>query len=300
MTDAFINYSRADRDLANRIARSLESQGISVFSDRKIQPGETFVEVIQDAIRAASCVITIWSRESVKSEWVHAEAEFAMREGKLLPIALGEDVAIPLGFRSLQNLFVGDSDLADSKWLEQLGQRVLDFIQTIARTPKQVEPSKGLDWPPGVVTEAGKATDRIDAEIVGAPRKRAFVSYADEDEPLAIELVKYLESSGCLCWISFRDVDPGEDYRASITKAMNEIAFLVLVYSEHVNTSFDIATELILARRRNRRRFVLRTDDTEPAGPVEYELATVQWVDCRSNREKAFERIAQRSAMLKA
>jgi hypothetical protein len=64
------------------------------------------------------------------------------------------------------------------------------------------------------------------------------------------------------------------------------------------NTSFDVATELLLARKRRRKRFVLRTDDTEPAGPVEYELATVQWVDCRSDRQAAFERIAQRSALL--
>jgi hypothetical protein len=79
---------------------------------------------------------------------------------------------------------------------------------------------------------------------------------------------------------------------------MDEIAFLVLIYSEHVNTSFDIATELILARKRRKRRFVLKTDGTEPAGPVEYELATVQWIDYQSDRKAAFEKISQRAELL--
>jgi hypothetical protein len=129
-------------------------------------------------------------------------------------------------------------------------------------------------------------------------RKKAFVSYAEEDEEIAIDLVQHLEAGGCPCWISFRDVDPGDDYRRSITRAMDQIVFLVLVYSEHVNTSFDVATELLLARKRGRRRFVLRIDATAPDGPVEYELATVQWIDCSSNREAGFDRIARRAAML--
>src|SRR5262249_32662319 len=104
--------------------------------------------------------------------------------------------------------------------------------------------------------------------------KKAFVSYATEDEEIAVDLVKYLEDTDCPCWISFRDVDPGEDYRASIVAAIAEVRFLVLVYSAHVNTSFDIATELLLARKRNKRRFVVKVDASEPDGPVEYELAT--------------------------
>jgi hypothetical protein len=34
-----------------------------------------------------------------KSEWVQAEAQFALRENKLLPIAIGDDLPIPPAFR---------------------------------------------------------------------------------------------------------------------------------------------------------------------------------------------------------
>ncbi len=124
------------------------------------------------------------------------------------------------------------------------------------------------------------------------------MSYAEEDEDTAIDLVEHLEAGGCPCWISFRDVDPGDDYRRSIIAAMDEVSFLVLVYSKYVNTSFDIATELLLARKRGRRRFVLRMDPAEADGPVEYELATVQWIDCISDRKAGFDRIVRRAAML--
>ena len=300
MADAFLNYSRADAEVAGRIAVALQSAGLSVWWDRQLVVGDNFLEAIEAAMTDAACIVTIWSPSSITSEWVKAEAEFALRKNKLLPLAIGDDLRIPLAFGSIQTEFVGPNELAGNEWLARLARSVRDFNRRGRTRPRVIEePSIAgvmaqaprLE-PPGAVTGAHASAD-------AAARKKAFISHANEDELLAIELVKYLETAGCACWISFRDVDPGDDYRLSITKAMNEVAFLVLVYSQHVNTSFDIATELLLARKRQRKRFVLRTDDTEPAGPVEYELATVQWLDCRSNQQAAFERIAQRSALFR-
>jgi hypothetical protein len=72
-----------------------------------------------------------------------------------------------------------------------------------------------------------------------------------------------------------------------------------VLYSQHANQSFDVANELLLARKRNKRRFVLKLDATEPDGPVEYELGSVQWIDCREDRKAAaFEQIARRARLL--
>jgi len=290
MADAFINYSRTDTDIARRIAASLAVHNLSVWWDRDVPIGTSYLETIEEALRAAACIITVWSPDSVRSEWVQAEANFAISQNKLLPIAIGEDVTIPLQFRTIQTDFLRPGEIAGDAWLDRLADRVRDF-RTEASRQSRVEEHEAHSAP---------TTDAIIVPVSPMPSavKKAFISHADEDEEIAIELVKHLESSGCSCWIAFRDVDPGDDYRLSITKAMDQIVFLVLIYSKHVNTSFDVATELLLARKRRRKRFVLRTDDTEPRGPVEYELATVQWVDCRSDRRVAFERIAQRSTLL--
>jgi len=290
MADAFINYSREDAEIAEKIAASLSSRGISVWWDRTIAPGLSFVEVIEAALEEAGCIITIWSENSVLSNWVQAEADFAIRHDKLLPIAIGKELSIPLGFRRIQTDFVDSGDLAHDDWLSRLHGNVRQFL---SERGDNRQSTFGVSEPP--TPEIGDHPGiEVDPSLAG---KKAFISYADENEDIAIDLVKHLESSGCPCWISFRDVDPGDDYRTSITQAMDQIAFLVLVYSGYVNKSFDIATELILARKRRKKRFVLKTDKTEPDGPVEYELATVQWIDCQTNRQAAFEKIAQRAEL---
>jgi hypothetical protein len=284
MADVFINYARQDSDFAQELAAGLKSRGLSVSSDLDLKVGDLFVEAIQNAMASAGCVLTVWSRHSVDSSWVQAEAQWAMKQGKLLPVSIDE-VAIPPAFLVIQTTFLR---VSERDWLDRLTEDVRRVAQrSDARAqPSEPVPSKRPD----------KASSVLQPDTVGV-QKKAFVSYADEDEEIAIDLVQHLEASGCPCWISFRDVDPGDDYRRSITKAMDEVVFLVLIYSRHVNTSFDIATELILARKRGRKRFVLRLDATEPDGPVEYELATVQWIDCTSDRKAGFERVGRRAAM---
>jgi hypothetical protein len=284
MADVFINYARKDGDFARELAEGLRSRGLTVWSDVDLEVGDLFVEAIQNAMTSAGCVLTVWSRHSVDSSWVQAEARWAMNQGKLLPVSI-DDVPIPPAFLTVQTAFLR---VSERDWLDRLAE---DVRRVAGRSEGRPRPSEPPRW-----TRPDSARPVSGPDTVGV-RKKAFVSYAEEDEEIAIELVQHLEAAGCPCWISFRDVDPGDDYRRSITKAMDEVVFLVLVYSRYVNTSFDIATELILARKRGRKRFVLRMDATEPDGPVEYELATVQWIDCMADRKAGFDRISRRAAL---
>lgn len=63
-------------------------------------PGKTLDQVIEEAIDAANCVVVIWSKSSVTSSWVRAEADEGKRRGILVPIMI-EDVRIPLAFRQM-------------------------------------------------------------------------------------------------------------------------------------------------------------------------------------------------------
>lgn len=143
-----------------------------------------------------------------------------------------------------------------------------------------------------------ETSQRQEHHALRSATNKIFISYASEDEDVAIALTNYLEDAGYPCWISFRDVDSGEDYRTSILGAIAAARFLVLIHTSHANLSFDVANELLLARKREKRRFVLKLDDSEPGGPLEYELATVQWIDCRAGREAGFERLAKRAKVL--
>jgi hypothetical protein len=73
-------------------------------------------------LAAARAVITIWTENSVKSDWVRAEAGRAKAEGKLIPVKT-TDVAyadIPLPFGEMHTENVGSTDLIRAAIVAQL------------------------------------------------------------------------------------------------------------------------------------------------------------------------------------
>lgn len=134
----FISYSSADRERIQPIIRELEARGYSVWWDRKIPPGRTFDEVIEEAIDAADCVLVIWSEKSVKSKWVRTEADEGERRGILIPILI-DNVTIPLAFRRIEaaNLVGWRGGSGPSEWdilLESL-ERLAGMRPAPAATP---------------------------------------------------------------------------------------------------------------------------------------------------------------------
>ena len=138
MAEIFISYARADRVRAERLASALAAEGWGVWWDREIPPGKTFAQVIEDALSAAKCVIVLWSRESVQSEWVKIEAAEAARRRILVPV-LGDDVSIPLEFRRIQAaaLTNWESLPANADW-PQLGRAVAALVGRPSTIPAGV------------------------------------------------------------------------------------------------------------------------------------------------------------------
>ncbi len=101
MSDIFLSYKSEDRIKAQTIAKALESHGYSVWWDRIILPGQTFDEVIEEELSAANCIVVLWSKESVKSEWVRLEASEGKMRKILVPVLI-EDVTPPFAFRLIE------------------------------------------------------------------------------------------------------------------------------------------------------------------------------------------------------
>jgi hypothetical protein len=101
MADVFISYSRTDKGYARLVATTLEAEGISVWWDSDLVPGDEYDAEIERQIATAKCVLVIWSRESVKSRWVRSEATAGDDRKILIPVAK-EPVRLPLAFRLLQ------------------------------------------------------------------------------------------------------------------------------------------------------------------------------------------------------
>jgi len=129
MAEVFVSYATEDRARAKALAEALEVRGYSVWWDRKIPLGQSFDSVIEAAIAAARCVIVLWSRASVTSEWVRSEASEGKRRGILVPVFL-DPVDAPLAFRLLNgaNLSAWDSGTPHAE-LDKLVERVGEILE---------------------------------------------------------------------------------------------------------------------------------------------------------------------------
>lgn len=93
MADVFISYDTEDRPKARLVSDKLGEAGYSVWWDRNIILGGEFWDVIEAELEASRAVIVLWSKESVKSPWVKAEANRGTRGDRLIPILI-EDCQI--------------------------------------------------------------------------------------------------------------------------------------------------------------------------------------------------------------
>jgi len=108
MSAVFISYAAEDRDRARILAQALEQRGWPVWWDREIPLGKAFDEVIEENLARSQCVLVLWSKASVSSRWVRAEASAAAARGVLIPVLLERDVEIPLQFRLLHGADLSD------------------------------------------------------------------------------------------------------------------------------------------------------------------------------------------------
>jgi len=133
--------------------------------------------------------------------------------------------------------------------------------------------------------------ERADSQrhSAGLPSERGlsvFVCFASEDESEARRIVQFLEGDGLRCWISARDVLPGDNYQEAIVRALEKAKAVVFLLSASSNKSREIQKELALADSFDKRVFPVRLSAIDPADALRYELATSQWVDFFANHDE--------------
>ncbi len=102
-TDLFLSYSRQDRTKIEALAKVLQQRGWTVWWDRHIKSGAQYDKIIEQALTSAKAVIVAWSQTSVESDWVRAEASFALKNTKLFPLRL-DNAVLPLRFTQIHSI----------------------------------------------------------------------------------------------------------------------------------------------------------------------------------------------------
>jgi TolB-like protein len=117
MADVFLSYGREDQAAARQFAEALRADGLDVWWDSAIRPGETFDEVIEQTLRSAASVVVLWSPNSVVSRWVRAEATLADRQKSLVPAMIAPcERPIMFELTHTADLCHWQGDRSDTAW----------------------------------------------------------------------------------------------------------------------------------------------------------------------------------------
>jgi formylglycine-generating enzyme required for sulfatase activity len=144
MSDIFISYSSEDRGKAKDIADALEQQGFSsVWWDRDILPGKPWDTVIEEALDAANCVIVLWSKTSVSSEWVKAEASEGKQRRILITVLIEREEKIPLAIKLMKAADLRDwKDKLPHPGFDSLLKAVAGILGRPVQPSQRMEPEK--------------------------------------------------------------------------------------------------------------------------------------------------------------
>jgi hypothetical protein len=108
MADIFVSYAKTDRPLALKLVAMLEAEGWSVWWDTSLGAADLYRDEIMKQLVSARAVIAIWTPNSIKSDWVRAEAGTAKKDGKLIPVKTADvayaDIPLPFGEMHTENL----------------------------------------------------------------------------------------------------------------------------------------------------------------------------------------------------
>jgi cell division septation protein DedD len=119
-----------------------------------------------------------------------------------------------------------------------------------------------------------------------------FISYSSKDRDIAETICKSLEARGLNCWISCRDVRPGDNFQEAIVRALRSAQVMLLVFTSNANNSDEIKKEVVLAGRHRVTVVPVRVEDVVPSDAFSYEFATRQWFDLYKNWERETEQLA--------
>ena len=106
MDHIFLSYSREDTPTMQRVRDDLRAQGLEVWTDEIMAPGDpSWQDTIEAAIDEAGCLVVILSPNAKKSRWVREEMRYAeAQDVRIFPLlARGSSKrSVPFGFLTAQ------------------------------------------------------------------------------------------------------------------------------------------------------------------------------------------------------
>lgn len=211
MSDVFLSYSRENQETARLFAEALQRAGLSVWWDDTLSAGEAYDEVTERALEGAKAVVVLWSKASVASRWVRAEATSADRNGTLVPVMI-EACKRPIMFelRQTADLSHWKGDMHDSAW-QRFVAGLLDVVSggavSTSVTAGQAVPAVAATRPQSRLFSASAIAAALGLLLVAAG---AFW-YLNRAAPAISDPASADEVEASIAVLPLRDMSPAQD-----------------------------------------------------------------------------------------
>jgi WD40 repeat protein len=315
MTHVFISYSDLERETMEKIRNSLRRESLTVWTNKTdIQTGEDFQSAIDRGIEQTDNLVYLLSPDSVQSEYVRKELEYAVSLNKrIIPVLVRETPAdeIPKALQGVQyidltdNLKEEDYLLDESQLLKILHQDEAYFnehkmllTQALKWERQHKNPSillRGYNlrsaeaWlkvaQKRVQHHPTALIEEFIAESLRQPPLESldvFISYSRADSDLARKLNNELQLQGKTTWFDQESIASGSDFAREIEQGIQSSDnFLFILSPQSVNSPY-CAMEVEYAANLNK-RFVTLLHRAVNSADLHPELAKLQWIDFNQN-----------------
>lgn len=317
MTQVFVAHAEEDADVTDKICRSLQRHGLTVWSSRTdIQTGEDFRQAINQGIEQADNIVYLLSPNAQQSVYCQQDLDYALSLNKrIIPIlvSLVKPEAIPLGLRTVQyidltdNVEEADYLLDESQLLKILQQDAVYFNEHKVllaaalkwerqhRNPSMLLRGYNLrqaeTWLKLAEGRSQFSSTTLQKEFIQESLRQpptssldVFISYSRSDADIARKLNEALQVQGKTTWFDQESIASGADFQQEIYRGI-EIAdhFLFILSPRSVKSPY-CADEVEYAAKLNK-RFVTVLYRPVSVADLHPQLAKVQWIDFGANNK---------------
>lgn len=202
--DVFISYARRDAARVRVIRDRLAALGLNVFFDTDgIDTGAEFPDIIDRAVKGATCVFALWSRAAFQGRWVRIESRIGLDQNKLVAATLDSvrPDEFPAEFYNVNVVSLADFRGQDghdgwARVLRAIGKRIgrADLSGAVsAQTVDTATPQVGKPLNPALMAAGGLglmivAAFALSANQQGATPNRFNASPASAEAAQAIDM----------------------------------------------------------------------------------------------------------------
>jgi hypothetical protein len=106
-----------------------------------------------------------------------------------------------------------------------------------------------------------------------------FISHSSKDSAIAHGACAALENAGHSCWISPRNIMPGQDYGEAIVEGIRNCRVFLLIFSGSSVDSPQVRRETERAVNAGLALLPFRIEDVQPSRSLEYFISSAHWLD---------------------